>query len=85
MVLSVPDSLADETPSTRLTYLILQAAESPLTRNEIAERAGLQPSTVGNNLQALRREIELRRRPCLRDKRANVYWLDDAGLVESLK
>ena len=78
MSLSVPDTLTDQTPSTRLTYLVLQAAERPLTRNEIAERAGLEPSTIGKNLRALRRKTSLQRRPCLRDKRANVYWFGEA-------
>lgn len=53
MLRALPDGLRDAPPSAKLCYHALDAADSPLSREELGEQTGLHPNTLSRALSML--------------------------------
>jgi DNA-binding MarR family transcriptional regulator len=62
---------------TLLTALV--AVDTPLTQTQLADRTGLSPSGITNQIDRLERRGLVERTPDVRDRRAIVVRLTDEG------
>lgn len=69
----VPEWLADRPPSRKLVYLLLEAADEPLTQTALAERAQLDRRAVRDALSDLEAAGVVEKRVRLGDARERVY------------
>lgn len=71
--MEVPDEIADAPPSVKLVYLVLEAADEPVSQHELADRANLNVRQAREALATLDQYGLIDERPNLRDLREKHY------------
>ena len=61
-------------PTAAFVYYVLERADRPLTKDEIADRTNRPEPSIEKALQKLRREDLVSGRPKLGDGRTHVYY-----------
>jgi DNA-binding transcriptional regulator GbsR (MarR family) len=80
MTVTVPDAIADLPPTSKLLYVLIAAADEPLTTNDMVDRSGMPRSTVHTALDRLRDTPVLVRHNSVRTPKGYEYTAagDDA-------
>lgn len=74
--MEVPEEIADEPPSVKLVYLVLEATEDPVSQHELADRANLDVRQTRAALATLNQYEVVEERPNLRDLREKHYKIE---------
>ena len=75
----IPEEIADTPPSVKVVYLVLAAAEEPVSQHELADRSNLGVRQIRAALAKLTRYDCVEERPNLRDLRENHYEVDPSA------